>query len=291
MEMHQVRYFLAVAHTKNFTRAAEDCHVAQPSLTRAIKLLELEFGADLFRRERKLTHLTEFGLRMLPFLRQCYDSAATAKTLAKSIRSGAVAPLAIALSRSIDLSIVTPALGELAAAFPGLELKLLRGGDKDVAEFLKKREAELALAGAMEEKWDRMDVWPLFSEPLVALVGQDHKLANRDHVEFASLGHERIMLRPYCEASGRVVALFRSADISISKTHEVGADDDVIKLAESNLGVGIVPASTASVSRAYAIPIQGASLERTVFLYAVAGRARSAAGAALMKLLRAQSWN
>jgi DNA-binding transcriptional LysR family regulator len=52
MEMHQVRYFLAVARTLNFTRAAEECHVAQPSLTRAIRQLEGELGGDLFRRER-----------------------------------------------------------------------------------------------------------------------------------------------------------------------------------------------------------------------------------------------
>ncbi|MET0278280.1 MAG: LysR family transcriptional regulator, partial [Pseudorhodoplanes sp.] len=61
MEMHQVRYFLAVARTLNFTRAAEECHVAQPSLTRAIKLLEGELGGDLFRRERPRAMLTALG--------------------------------------------------------------------------------------------------------------------------------------------------------------------------------------------------------------------------------------
>jgi Bacterial regulatory helix-turn-helix protein, lysR family len=57
-QARQFRYFLAVSRTLNFTRAAKDCHVAQPSLTRAIKLLEAELGGDLFRRERNLTHLT-----------------------------------------------------------------------------------------------------------------------------------------------------------------------------------------------------------------------------------------
>jgi DNA-binding transcriptional LysR family regulator len=93
MEMHQVRYFLAVARLLNFTRAAEECNVAQPSLTRAIKQLEEEFGQELFRRERNLTHLTEFGRRMTPFLQQCYDSAAAAKTLASSLKKGVVSPL------------------------------------------------------------------------------------------------------------------------------------------------------------------------------------------------------
>ena len=72
MEMHQVRYFLAVTQQLNFTRAAESCNVAQPSLTRAIKQLESELGGELFRRERNLSHLTELGHRVLPILQQCY---------------------------------------------------------------------------------------------------------------------------------------------------------------------------------------------------------------------------
>src|ERR1700751_4556642 len=89
MEMHQVRYFLAVARALNFTRAAEECHVAQPSLTRAIKQLEGELGGDLFRRERPQAQLTELGERMLPLLRQCYDSAIGARALAAALKNGA----------------------------------------------------------------------------------------------------------------------------------------------------------------------------------------------------------
>ena len=81
MEMHQVRYFLAVARTLNFTRAADECNVAQPSLTRAIKLLEGELGGDLFRRERPRAMLTPLGERMYPaaqaMLRQRAERACT----------------------------------------------------------------------------------------------------------------------------------------------------------------------------------------------------------------------
>ena len=79
MEMHQVRYFLAAARTLNFTRAAEECNVTQPSLTRAIQKLEEEFGGQLFRRERSLTHLTELGRQMVPHLQRTYDAAQAAK--------------------------------------------------------------------------------------------------------------------------------------------------------------------------------------------------------------------
>ena len=87
MEMHQVRYFLAVADLLNFTKAANSCNVSQPSLTRAIKLLEEEFGGQLFHRERANTHLTELGRTVRPHLQQVYDKAHTAKQLAKDLKS------------------------------------------------------------------------------------------------------------------------------------------------------------------------------------------------------------
>ena len=68
MEMHQIRYFLAVARELNFTRAAEHCNVSQPALTRAIQQLEDEFGGQLLRREGRLSHLTDLGERMLPLM-------------------------------------------------------------------------------------------------------------------------------------------------------------------------------------------------------------------------------
>jgi len=66
--MQQVRYFLAVAGTLDFARAAERCNVSQPSLTRAIQSLEAELGGPLFHRERGNTHLTELGRIIQPFL-------------------------------------------------------------------------------------------------------------------------------------------------------------------------------------------------------------------------------
>ena len=119
MEMHQVRYFLAVAGALNFTRAAEECHVAQPSLTRAIRQLEAELGGDLFRRERPQAQLTELGQRMLPLLQRCYESALSAKSLASSITRGDIASLRMAVSRSIDCNPFIPHLRELSRHFPG----------------------------------------------------------------------------------------------------------------------------------------------------------------------------
>ena len=65
METHQVRYFIEVCHTRNFTKAAARCGIAQPSLTRAIKLLEAEFGCELFIRRPGNIELTEIETNMV----------------------------------------------------------------------------------------------------------------------------------------------------------------------------------------------------------------------------------
>jgi DNA-binding transcriptional LysR family regulator len=127
MAMHQVRYFLATVDELNFTKAAERCNVTQPSLTRAIKQLEEELGGELFRRERPQAQLTELGQRMHPLLKQCYESALGAKSLASAIKSGELGTLKLALSHTINLEPLTFHLMELNRLFNRLEVKLLRG--------------------------------------------------------------------------------------------------------------------------------------------------------------------
>ena len=130
MEMQQVRYFITLAKTLNFTRAAEECNVSQPSLTRAIRLLEDEFGGELLRRERRQSHLTELGQRMLPLMQQCYDAALSAKTLATAMKKNEIAPLSIAISQTINIAVFMPQLNELSRAFPGIQLKIKRRGTR-----------------------------------------------------------------------------------------------------------------------------------------------------------------
>jgi DNA-binding transcriptional LysR family regulator len=114
LEMHHIRYFLAVSETLNLTKAAGRCNVAQPALTRAIKALEGELGGELLRRERALSHLTELGQRILPMLRQCHETAVAAKMVAASFRDGEAAPLSIAVSHTVALNHFTPTLRELS---------------------------------------------------------------------------------------------------------------------------------------------------------------------------------
>ena len=214
MEMHQVRYFLAVAQHLNFTRAAEVCNVTQPSLTRAIKQLEGELGGDLFRRERPQAQLTELGERMLPLLKQCYESALGARSLASAIKSGEIGTLRLALSRTIELAPLLSHLEELARLFAGLDMKLLRGTVPDVVEHLKRGDAELAVAAEIGEDWERLDKWPLFTEHLELILNRKHELANKRELDFDQLREQRFLRRAYCENAEQTSAILRDHNIA-----------------------------------------------------------------------------
>ena len=85
MELYQIRYFLAVAETLNFTRASERSYVSQPALTKAIQRLEETLGGRLFDRGKSAVQLTDFGRALLPNLQQVYDSAARARDAARRL--------------------------------------------------------------------------------------------------------------------------------------------------------------------------------------------------------------
>src|SRR6266436_6195911 len=207
MEMQQVRYLLATVNERNFTKAAETCNVTQPSLTRAIKQLEEELGGDLFRRERPHAQLTELGQRMYPLLKQCFESALGARSLASAIKSGEVGTLKLALSRTINLELLTSHLAELNRLFERLELKLLRGTAPEIVELLKTGEAELAIAADLGNGWGRLDRWPLFTEEFGLILNAKHRLASHSVIEVDDLRQERWLRRAYCEHFEKAMSL------------------------------------------------------------------------------------
>jgi DNA-binding transcriptional LysR family regulator len=289
MEMHQVRYFLAVARALNFTKAADDCNVAQPSLTRAVKQLEAELGGDLFRRERPV-QLTELGQRMLPLLQQCYEAASGARSLAASLKSGEVGALRIALTHSIDLSLLIPYLDQIKRQFNRLEFRFLRGDSQQVGEFLKKGEAELGIAAELGSDWDRLDVWPLFTEGFVVALNGRHALAGRGSIEFEDLRSEQLLSRSYCEHAERINNSLREHGLDVDRGHEISSERDLIELLEADIGVAVIPHTASLPQTLKRRTVEGLDARRTVHLYGVAGRERTAVATAVMRMLRGADW-
>ena len=145
MEMHQVRYFLAVADELNFTRAAERCHVAQPSLTRAIKLLEEELGGPLFHRERANTHLSELGRMVKPYLDHVYDQMQEAKRQALEFTKLKKTTLKLGVMCTIPPNQLVDLVCGLQTRNPGIELELKDAGAADLEQKLLGGDLEVAI--------------------------------------------------------------------------------------------------------------------------------------------------
>lgn len=291
MELHQVRYFLGVAEKLNFTRAAEECSVSQPSLSRAIRLLEAELGGNLFRRERTLTHLTDLGQAVLPALRQTYEGAMTAKALAQSHLKEGHAPLRVALARSIEIDLLAPVLAEITKAFPRIEIKVFRGPPHEIDQQLRNGEAELAIAGALGNGWERYDAKGLYDELFGLLVCPGHAITLTRRVEAADLAKYQLLCRPHCEVAERVVVALQASGIKEIARHEVPLADDLIGLVRANLGVGILPLGRRLPADLQVCEIDGVEMKRRIHVITVVGRAQSPAALALRKLLRAKDWS
>lgn len=292
MEMQQVRYFVALADTLNFTRAAEQCNVTQPVLTRAIKALEDELGGELICREGRLSHLSELGQRMLPLLRQCLDSALSAKSLARSVAVGETPSLAIGMSRTVDAALLIGSLMEIYRVFPRIQLKLRRGTGKEIGQLLKNGDIEIAVAGPLGDGWERLDAWPMFTELFDVLVGAGHELARRNEkcVEIDVIRNQQLLMQTGSEMANEELDKLGAKGIRLANAHQVETDSDLAAMLDANLGIAIVPASALKSPRFARLNLPGVDLRRTVTIYTVAGRRRSPEAAALLNLLRAADW-
>jgi len=290
MEMQQIRYFLSLAQTLNFTRAAEECNVSQPALTRAIQALEAELGGDLIRREGRHSHLTELGKRMSPLLQRCYDSAITARDVARAVTKNEVAPLSLAISNSVNLELFMESVSELFRGFPGLQLRVQHGPGAEILQRLKEGEFDIAIAGSVEDGWDRLDRWRLFSEGFELEMHADHPLARVNTIDVASLNGHTLLKQTGCEDRAAVMQWFEDAGGVLEATHEFDSHHDLGALLRASAGIAIVPVNAPHPEGLKRARLSGLTLMRSVFIYAIAGRQRSAPATALLNLLRSASY-
>lgn len=291
MEMQQIRYFLSLAQTLNFTRAAEECNVSQPALTRAIQALEGELGGDLIRREGRLSHLTELGNRMLPLMRRCYESAITARDLARAFVKNEIAPIAVAISHSVNLENLMAPISGLFRSFNGLQLRISHRTGADILKTLKEGGIDLAIASAVEDSSDRLDRWPLFSEGFEIEMHAEHALARMIAVEIGDLNGQALFSQTGCEDRLAVAQWFEERGSILMPTHEFDSHHDLSALLQASSGVAIVPVSAPQPAPLKRAKLTGLAVTRTVYAYAVTGRQRSAPASALLSLLRSADFS
>lgn len=288
--MHQVRYFLAVSRTLNFTKAAEECNVAQPSLTRAIQKLEEEFGGLLFHRERANTHLTELGKAMHPHLERTFQAAQSAKELATSYKKGGVVHLRLGISPTVPATAVSNVLGSVRQAVPGFELTIGGGTDAKLLEEAVAGDLDLIVVGDDHELPERVRAWALHRENILAVMRSDHKLATQTSIAIRDLDGVDMIELTNCSLADRIRQVCAETGANPNFTTRAANCDQVIALVREGLGIATLPASMVTGTDLVAKPIEGLNIERAITLGTVAGRRFSPASDAFIKLARARDW-
>jgi LysR family transcriptional regulator, hydrogen peroxide-inducible genes activator len=241
MEMHQIRYFLAVCSERNFTRAARLCHVSQPSLTRAIKLLEAELGGFLFRREHPHSHLTELGEIVRPHLQQVWDQSDAAITQAHEFTAAGRSKLKIGIMSTIAPVLLCDLLTRLRARHKAMELEIVDGSARDLEEQLANGHIAAAVHGRPDKTDFRFIRVPLFRERMIIAVPRDHRLAGHLSLRFADLAGVPRIRRSRCEYDELFARLFRQHRIDCEIAFDSPRDDWALALVARGLGFALMP--------------------------------------------------
>ncbi|MFJ1703775.1 LysR family transcriptional regulator [Kitasatospora sp. NPDC088346] len=263
MQFQQLRYFVAVAETRHFTRAAEQVLVAQPSLSQQIRSLERELGAELFHRTRGGSTLTDAGQALLPLARRILADAESARLAVQEtvqLRRGRVR---LGAPPSLCTSLVPDVLRAYRARHPGVELVVREGGSRDLVRILADGGLDLALiipppAGEAAG----LDVTELLSEDLV-LVSADR--AGRRPARIADL-RERplVMFREGYDLRETTVAACRAAGFEPRFAVEGGEMDAVLGFVRAGLGPAVLPGMVAARSGLAVTPFAAPGPGRTI---------------------------
>ena len=245
MEMHQVRYFLAVSEELNFTRAAEKCHVAQPSLTRAIKLLEDELGGPLFHRERANTHLTELGKMVGPHLEQIFAETQATKLLAENFSKSKISKLRFGVMCTITPSIIIDLISNMQAKHESMEIEIIDASARNLEERLLAGDLEAAIyanpANLLDE---RLHYITLFKEQFVVALPSGHPLTLKNGIRPADLNGIQYTNRVHCEFNGVAGPIWRTCGLDFKVACRSERDDWVLSMVERGLGFTFMPESS-----------------------------------------------
>lgn len=291
MEMHQVRYFVALCETLNFTRAAAVCNVAQPSLTKAIRKLEEELGGPLFSRERGLTHLTDLGRLMRPHLEAMHEASAAAHAAAEGFRTLERAALRIGAMCTIGPTRLIEFLKSFRARVPQAVLTLHDAPGTRLVEMLMAGELDAALV-ALPKYPERFETLPLYDERYVVAFRPGHRFEAMDAVPLRELNAEDYLNRVNCEYPEYFAALGipdPAADCRVC--YETEREDWIQAMILAGLGCCVAPEFLPMIPGIATRPLVEPSLARRVVLATVAGRRHSPALQAFIALARRTDWN
>ena len=253
MELRHLRYFVAVAQERNFSRAAEKLNIAQPPLSRQIKELELDIGADLFDRKTRPLRLTDAG-------RLLYVHAVQALAGFDQVR-GTMAGYLESSTRHYVIGFVGSILcGKLPQVIREFRAHMGEGVTVSLIEMGSLEQATALREGRIDAGFGRLRVNDegvrrivLAEEELVAALPADHPLAGQQGaLTLEQLSQEPIILypRPFRPSyADQVLSLFEDHGLSLARRQEVRELQAALGMVAAGAGVSVVPASAQIMDR------------------------------------------
>lgn len=240
LDLRKLRYFVAVAEELHFGRAAERLHIAQPVLSRQIRSLEDDLGAEVFDRGRRGTRLTPAGEQLLE---DAVPLLASARALARRVKAAAqdTPTLVVGFMPGITL---TPATAAFAARHPDVSVRLLRTTWADQVEVLLDGRADIGVVRLPIDAHG-LQVRPIFHEPRVVMLPVGHRLAGRTSLTVRDLAGEHLLQDPDAVPEWREVAV-EMRDGARPATPVVHQVEEKLELVASGAGVCVLPMSTAA---------------------------------------------
>jgi DNA-binding transcriptional LysR family regulator len=290
MELHQITYFLAASETLNFTRAAESCDVAVPTLTRAIKKLEEELGGQLFRRERHLTHLTDLGRLLQIQFRTAHT--ATEQALAEARRyQRAEAQLTIGVISTMPSRPLVEFLRTLRSRAPDLELNIWESNCEEIASALDNGEIDIAIM-SLPSYPEHMRPITLCREQYFVAFAPGHRFESMNAVPLRELEGEAYIKRQHCEFPSNFAASGEAKPYDAVRVRYTSEREDWIQsMVAADLGCTLMPEFLPILPGILLRPIVDPEVYRTISVVTIAGRQHSAPVKLALDAARAFVWS
>ena len=249
MEMHQLRYVVAVARAGNFSRAAEQCHVSQPSLSQQVLKLEEELGERLFHRMKRVARLTPHGEVFLPRALKILEEVDLAKLEASDAHGLLRGRLTVGVLPTIAPYLLPELLVAFAKKFPGVEIVVHEDTTAQLLKLAHACEIDFALASRPIQD-ERMEVKDLFTEELRLALPHGHWLTRKRTVNLADLEQEPfiVMKEGHC-LGDQVLKFCERRDLKPTIAFRSAQLETLQALVCSGMGISLIPAMAARIKR------------------------------------------
>ncbi len=290
MELHEIRYFLALSKTLNFTKAAEACNVSQPALTRAIQKMEGELDGLLFSRERNNTHLTELGRLLEPHLNEVLARTLAAKETATRFLRLDSAQLRLGVMCTIGPLRFVSFLSQFRADNPGVQITLVEAVPERLCDLLMKGELDVALLAKPDGFAAPFQPQPLYQERYVIACSARHPFARKDVVRVADLDGQPYLARINCEYFDALRDVCRANGSHMIGSFRSEREDWILTMAAAGMGVCFLPEFSNTIPGVISRHVVDPEVAREVSLVTVAGRRWSSPVAAFVHAVKQYRW-